>query len=175
MHQLKAAVIAAGVGLGAAVLAAQSPAAPSTATSQPSTTSSSASRAQGTTSGERVTLTGCIERADQLTPTGASTPGATVDSQDFVLMKADESGATAAERPGTVGTAGSVGPLYRLVGDEGQLNPHVGQKVEVTGTRESTDAANAASQAANATNPTAARAPRLTVESIKVLADACPH
>jgi hypothetical protein len=134
---------------------------------------SSTSRAAGSTAGERVTLIGCVERADQLTP--SATTAETADSQSFVLMKADAAGATASERPAAVGTSGGVGPMYRLVGKTSDLNTHVGQKVEVTGTRDVSEAANAAAQAANATNPTAAHAPRLRVESVKMLAETCPH
>jgi hypothetical protein len=142
-----------------AVLAAQTP--------------SSNARAAGSTAGERVTLIGCIERADQLTP--SATTAETADSQSFVLMKADAAGATASERTAAVGTSGEVGPMYRLVGKTSDLNMHVGQKVEVTGTRDMSDAANAAAQAANATNPSALKAPRLRVESIKLMAETCPR
>ncbi|HEY7170834.1 MAG TPA: hypothetical protein VH417_08300 [Vicinamibacterales bacterium] len=156
-HQLVAATAAAV--LWTAVLAAQAP--------------SPSARAAGSTAGERVTLVGCIERADQLTP--VATTAETADSQSFVLMKADAAGATASERAAAVGTSGGVGPMYRLVGKTSELNTHVGQKVEVTGTREASDAANAAAQAANATNPTAANAPRLRVESVKMVAETCPR
>jgi hypothetical protein len=124
--------------------------------------------------GERVTLIGCVDRADQFNPTG-STVGATVSSQEFVLIKADEAGATASERRSTVGTSGSVGPMYRLQGKESDLNNQVGHKVELTGTRATSDAQNADAQAANATNPSWARAPRITVESIKMIAETCPR
>jgi hypothetical protein len=127
----------------------------------------------GTTAGERVTLTGCIERADQLTP--SATTATTADSQSFVLIKADEAGVTASEPAGAVGTSGAIGPMYRLVGQNSDLNPHVGQKVEITGVRNASDRANAAAQAANATNPSAANAPSVRVESVKMLAATCPR
>jgi len=90
-------------------------------------------------------------------------------------MKADAAGASAAEPSSAVGTSGGIGPMYRLVGRPSDLNTHVGQKVEVIGTREVSDAANAAAQAANATNPSAANAPRVRVESIKLLAETRPR
>jgi hypothetical protein len=156
-QQLAAATVAAA--LCSTVLAAQAP--------------SSSARAAGSTAGERVTLTGCIERADQLTPAGTSAE--TADSQSFVLMKADAAGASASEPAGAVGTSGAIGPMYRLVGKASDLNTHVGQKVEVTGTREASDAANAAAQTANASNPSASNAPRVRVESVKMLAETCPR
>jgi hypothetical protein len=137
-------------------------------------TTSSPARAAGSTAGERVTLIGCVERADQLT-SAAGASAETADSQSFVLMKADAAGASASERSAAVGTSGAIGPMYRLVGKASDLNTHVGQKVEVTGTREASDAANAAAQAANATNPSAANAPRLRVESLRTLAETCPR
>jgi hypothetical protein len=156
-HHLAAATAAAV--LCSAVLAAQAP--------------SSSARAAGSTAGERVTLVGCIERADQLTPVG--TTAGTADSQSFVLMKADAAGASASEPAGVVGTSGAVGPMYRLVGKASDLNLHVGQKVEVTGTRDASDAANAAAQAANATNLSADKAPPLRVETVRTLAETCPR
>ena len=159
MRRVHVAAVGAAALLCSTVLTAQAP--------------NSSPRAAGNTAGERVTLTGCIERADQLTPAGTSAE--TADSQSFVLMKADATGASASETRSAVGTSGAVGPMYRLVGKASDLNTHVGQKVEVTGTREASDAANAAAQAANATNPSAANAPRLRVESVKMLAETCPR
>src|SRR5690242_12314167 len=72
---------------------------------------------QTTPSTDKVTVTGCVERADQVTPTGSSL-GTTVDSLDFVLMKAKE-GSTA-ETAATSGSTSSehaappAGPMYRL-------------------------------------------------------------
>lgn len=126
---------------------------------------------RGTTASERLTVTGCVERADQLNPAGASTFGTTIDSMSFVLMKAEPSNTP--DTPVAVGTSGSIGPLYRLDADADQLNPHVGQKVEVIGTRAGTTVDDAAAQAANAANPSSAHAPVLKVESIKVLAETC--
>jgi hypothetical protein len=138
---------------------------------------SSGAPQRGATASEPVTVIGCVERADQFNPSGASTLGTTLDSMDFVLVKAGEAGATASEPASAVGTAGTIGPMYRLIGDGSDganLNERVGQKVEITGTREGTDIDNAAAQAANATNPSAQNAPRLRVQSIKTLAESCP-
>lgn len=136
---------------------------------------SSGATQQGSTAGERVTLTGCVGRADQFNPSGAGPVGTTLDSMDFVLIKADEAGATASEPASAVGTSGSIGPMYRLIGDASEINPHVGQKVELTGVRQSSDVENAAAQAANANNPSAYNAPRVRVESIKTVMGTCPR
>jgi hypothetical protein len=65
--------------------------------------------------------------------------------------------------------------MYRLLGQNSDLNPHVGHKVEITGVRAASDRANAAAQAANATNPSASNAPSVRVESVKMLAATCPR
>jgi hypothetical protein len=139
--------------------------------------------AQKPSNADRVTVTGCIERADQLSASGGSTIGTTVDSLDFVLIKADaQSGSSSASRQatptGTSGTSGaasaSVGPMYRLEAEVEDLNPHVGHRVEIVGTREATAAAAGAAQA-DAANPHPSTAPRLHVESVKMLSESCPR
>jgi len=136
--------------------------------------------AQPNAAGEKVTVTGCVERADQVTPAG-STAGTSVDSLDFVLMKAPDAtsasaagSATAKSEASATGTSGSAGmPLYRLQAETGKLNPHVGHKVEITGMRDA--AGQSASQTPGAANATAtgANAPHLRVESVKMLAESC--
>src|SRR5262249_61315942 len=51
---------------------------------------------------EKITITGCVERADQMAGAGASTLGTTVDSMSFVLVNIPPSGTA-----GTSGTAGA--------------------------------------------------------------------
>jgi hypothetical protein len=115
----------------------------------------------------QVTITGCVERADQLNPAG-STAAATVDSLDFVLVEA------APEGSGTkpIGTTGSTSTdtkrsMYRLDGDTSAINSHVGHKVEVVGTV-------AEPQSSTVKEPeSAANAPKMKVSSIKMLASTC--
>ena len=119
--------------------------------------------AKGTDS--RVTVSGCVERADQAAGNTATT---TVDSLEFVLIKSQP------EKPtGTTGTAtadASAAPtsdrMYRLDGRVDELNPHVGQKVEISGTV-------AEMPTAPAGTSSATTAPRLKVESIKTLSPTC--
>jgi hypothetical protein len=113
-----------------------------------------------------MTVTGCVERADQLASPGAQTT--TVDSQHFVLIRAQEGSGSTAAAATPRATAGSVGPMYRLVVDAKKLNPHVGHKVEVTGTL-----ASAANPEARSTEPSASTAPMLTVQSVKMLSETC--
>ena len=122
----------------------------------------------------KITLTGCVERADQVASAGAS--AATVDSLSFMLINASKDGAAASSRPEAVGTSGTAGAAakeakgetYRLDAEVAKLNPHVGHKVEVTGVVDSAAGAPAASAA-----PSRDDAPRIKVETVKMLAETC--
>ena len=127
----------------------------------------STNRATNRTIPERITLTGCVERADQVS---AATVGTTVDSLSFVLIKATKG--TAADSR-TVATGGrpaeaNRGNTYRLDADVDTLNPHVGHKVEITGTvtenRPQADAADPSS---------ASNAPKVKVSQVKMIAETC--
>jgi len=118
---------------------------------------------------KRVTVSGCVERADQVTPNDTTT---TVDILSFVLIKPMAEKAT-----GTTGTAtadaaranaNSDPRLYRLDGTVDQLNPHVGQKVEIIGS-----VAEAPTEPKGTVSP--ANVPRLKVESVKMLSATCPR
>jgi hypothetical protein len=171
------------VGFAAAAMAAQT-----------STTPQSANQSSNE---RRVTVTGCLTAAppSATDTTGAATAGSTgttgtagtagaagaasaADStQRFMLTNATTasgtdttgsaatSGTTAAEPTGTSGSASS----YRLIANPTALGPHVGKKLELTGTIESGSSA-APSSSASAAD---ANAPLLRVESGKVLAASC--
>jgi hypothetical protein len=115
-----------------------------------------------------ITLTGCVERADQVA--GNVTTATTVDSLSFVLIKATKGTAAEARPTGTGGTQSNSesGSMYRLVAETSKLNPHVGHKVEVTGTL---DAASAPTGSTDSTS--AANAPSLRVESVKMVSETC--
>jgi hypothetical protein len=109
---------------------------------------------------EKITITGCVERADQVR--GADTAGTTTDSLHFVLVSMPSGEA--------VGTSGSTSAKaadkgYRLDGDEKQLNPHVGHKVEITGVVDEAAATSASASAANG--------PMVKVQSVKMIAETC--
>ena len=141
-------------GLGVALVGAQS-------ASQPSQSGASKS----------ITVTGCIQKAEQA-PTGtAGTSGTTrpaASETKFLLTSA------AMSPTGTSGTAGSAAPStavaseYRLDADDAKLTPHVGHKVEITGTPEQ------ASSVTQAPSASAANAPKLKVDNVKMLATSCP-
>ena len=111
-----------------------------------------------------VTFSGCIEKAPS---DAAAAPAAGAASTTFILTNASPAGS------GAVGTAGSAKPAakYRLDADEAKISPHVGHKVEVTGTVDE--------QPAPASSPSGAAAsggagPKFKVESVKMVAAACP-
>jgi hypothetical protein len=120
-------------------------------------------------SATHVTISGCIERADEV-PIDAS--ATTVDSLTFVLITAASASASPASTTpvATTGTteSGTLGRTYRLDAPVDRLNPHVGHKVEVTGNLE--DAPTEPAGAGSPSNP-----PRLRVETVKMLDATCPR
>jgi hypothetical protein len=116
-----------------------------------------------------ITVSGCIQRATHA-PTGTSgTAGAAAENDaKFTLTNASLS------TTGTTGTAGSMPPStavaseYRLDADDAKLTPHVGHKVEISGTVEQA-ASSTPSSASSAAN-----APKLKVDAVKMIASTCP-
>jgi hypothetical protein len=119
-------------------------------------------------SAKTVTVTGCVQQAQQA-PTGtAGTAGATRGTNEtkFLLTSAALSTTSTAATPAPATTA--VASEYRLDADDAKLTPHVGHKVEIAGTVE---------QASSTTQPpaaSAANAPKLKVDTVKMLAATCP-
>ena len=122
--------------------------------------------ANRTTPGE-ITITGCVERADQVS--APVTAGTTVDSLSFVLIRATKGTAADARAAGTSGTQASTekDSMYRLDAEVSKLNAHVGHKVEVTGTLVA-----AIDSTVKSTDPSAS-APRLKVDRVKMLSETC--
>jgi len=118
------------------------------------------------TSAKTITVTGCVNRSQQ-TPTGTTgTSGATSKETKFVLTNASLS---------TTGTSGATAPPataiaseYRLDSDDAKLTPQIGHKVEIMGTVEQPTSAEQKPPAS------AANAPTLKVDSVKMLSTTCP-
>jgi len=147
-------------------LAAQNP--PTTPPSQTSTRDSAS---------KNITVTGCLQKAPSgaTGTTGSSTSSTSSRSSSmtdakFVLTSAS-AGAT-----GTSGTTSStaVASEYRLDADDAKLTPHVGHKVEITGTVDQTTSATSPSQPPTASASSAANSPKLKVDSVKMVAATCP-
>jgi len=127
-------------------------------------------------------MTGCVERADQVSQAGGGPVASTADSLDFVLTHAELADSPHPVAPAPTGTSGTatgsaskgngIGSMYKLDVRIDAINPHVGHHVEITGTREPS-ATEATPPSANAVNPSAANAPVIKVESMKMLAETC--
>jgi hypothetical protein len=162
----------------------QSPAAPAI-TPPPGTTASpqapadaadqSVAKAAAT---DTVTLEGCIQRSVQApsataTAGAVGTAGTTASGGPFLLANAMKSTSTPGAAAGTSGASAASAAIvstYRLDADDSKLSPHVGHKVEITGTIEDR-AETAASPSSSAA--TAVSSPKLKVENVRMLAEAC--
>lgn len=123
----------------------------------------------------RITVSGCVERADQVAT--ASPTGQTVDtdSLSFVLMRVTP-GRESATAPAPVATSGAsgssqpaTGPAYWLDAAKDTLNSHVGHEVEVQGTV----VTGVTSRPSGSEALSLANAPRLKVDAIKMIGDTC--
>ena len=126
------------------------------------TTTPAQPKSSTTASSEKITVTGCVERADQMNGAG-TTVGTTIDSLHFVLVNMPT---------GPVGTSGATGAAapamdkgYRLDGDVDALNEHVGHKVEITGFVDAPAATNGPATSVNG--------PMVKVQTIKMLSETC--
>jgi hypothetical protein len=153
---------------------APTPAPQPPATAQPPTTAPSQS-----SEGHRITVAGCLQTSPPApTGTSGSTSSAPADGATakpdaagdakFVLANAVPSAADASP----TGSNSSTPRTYRLIANEAALNPHVGKKLEITGTVDEQDSA-APPAASDSSAPSAASAPKLRVEAGKVLAEPC--
>lgn len=152
-------------------------------TPQSETTPSTAPPSRATSSTDKVTMTGCLERADQASAGGATgttgttgiagTATATAGAGGFILAKAAMAGKASTETgaPSSTEAAGASSSTYRLVGDDSALTSHVGEKVEIAGTIE--PAAAPLPSPREATTAAAPAARMLMVSSVKTIAANC--
>jgi hypothetical protein len=112
-----------------------------------------------------ITVSGCIEKAATGTTGTTGASGAMSDETKFVLKNAMASSSAAGTTAGTASEATAVAKEYRLDADEAKLSPHVGHKVEITGTP---------AKAAGAAESSAASAPKLKVDKVKMVSTTCP-
>lgn len=143
---------------------------------------------------ESIIIVGCVQRADQAvtgtsgskssaaaapTQGAAGTSGSTM-TDTFLLTNVTTGGSAASAQTGTAGsTAGSqnaVASSYRLDSDESKLSPHVGHKVEIIGVVENAAPASATSpRSSSPSTPSASAlsAPRVKVETVRMIAANC--
>lgn len=118
-----------------------------------------------------LTLTGCMQRRTPTSsgPVGtAGTVGGNTPDAAFVLTNVMD----------VTAPAGAPAPdaTYRLEAEDGKLSPHVGHKVEITGKLDA--AAGGATPSARSQigeSSASAEAPRIKVDSVKMLASSCPQ
>ena len=108
----------------------------------------------------KVTITGCLERSTESVATNAR----------FMLNNIVPN---APSMTAMVGTSGSEkapkASSYRLDGDDSKLSPHLGHKIEITGTVEDRPM----SAGTPAASGWATEAPKLKVETVKMIASSC--
>ncbi|HEY7171492.1 MAG TPA: hypothetical protein VH417_11640 [Vicinamibacterales bacterium] len=140
---------------------------------------------------QKITVTGCLKAAPSAGSSAAATSGApgtatagttgttgaaapTDADAKFVLADASVSPAKAdtGSAPGAPAAAGTSSAAatqtYQLVANGAALAPHVGKKLELTGT-----VVDRAASTSTASTPAAAAGPSLQVESGKVIAASC--
>ena len=131
---------------------------------------SSANAAAGGTA-HQVTVTGCIERADSV-PSSPTAPG-DPDSLQYVLVRPNPEQSNSEAPTAATGTTGQSRVMYRLSGDQQKLNPHVGHKVEITGSPSAITPPAAAASGATAIMPASGNAPGLVVQSVRMIDASC--
>jgi hypothetical protein len=110
---------------------------------------------------KKVTITGCLERSKESVAT----------NDRFVLNNIVPN---APAMTGTAGTSGSEkapkATSYRLDGEDSKLSPHIGHKVEITGTVEERSMSTTGTPGASGS---ASEAPKFKVETVKMIASSC--
>lgn len=144
---------------------------------------SGSAAAQLPRNGERVTVQGCLSRAERNGSLGGSIVGTTASPNTapveanlqtpvdaYLLNEATLSGAGASPTGRAVGTSGQESmTTYGLIGREAELERHQGARLEVVGTVVPA----ASSERGPGGAATASGARRLQIESFKVLAERC--
>ena len=132
------------------------------------TTPQSGSSSSATT----ITVTGCIQLAPAGTTTSGTTGATSASETKFVLNHA--AAASSASPTGTSGTtpSTSVASTYRLNADDAKLTPHVGHKVEISGTVDAKATMTSPDSSASS-SMSSANGPTLKVETVKMIASSC--
>jgi pyruvate/2-oxoglutarate dehydrogenase complex dihydrolipoamide acyltransferase (E2) component len=120
---------------------------------------------------KKITVTGCVGKAQQAATGTTGATGATASAKETKFVLSDASMSSSA-KAGTADTAAApsttaIASEYKLDADDAKLTPHVGHKVEITGTVEESKGPTQAPAAS------AANAPTLKVDNLKMVAASC--
>jgi hypothetical protein len=152
----------------AAVLGAQSPTQGAPGAASPQAPARSAAQAAQPVN---LSVEGCVQRGPLAPSTPSGAVGTTGSAASFIL-------ASASKPVGTSGAADAssvaIAKTYRLDAEDSKLSPHVGHKVEITGTVDSA----MERSSGPATSPDAplagiSNAPKLKVDTVKMIATNC--
>ena len=118
---------------------------------------------------KKITVTGCVAKAQAAATgtTGATGAAASAKETKFVLSDASMSSSATAGAAAAAPPATAIASEYKLDADDAKLTPHVGHKVEITGT---------VAEAKGPTQPpaaSAANAPTLKVDNLKMVSPSC--
>jgi hypothetical protein len=123
---------------------------------------------------EQVTIIGCVV---DTTPDPSAT-GTTATSTRYKLTNArpgSSAGSTDAAAAATSGTGTSekAGGTYRLSGDDSTIRPEVGHLVEILGVIEDPGTTSSSTTAATGTSGSVDLAPKMKVQTIRMIAAQC--
>ena len=121
------------------------------------------------TPGAQVTVIGCVQPSDQSTQAPAAT------DTKYTLTHAKPGTSNSGQPTGTTGnsTEPSAASTYRLDAPDAKLSPEVGHQVEIVAIVAEPDTA-ASSGAAGSANSSAS-APKLQVQTVRMIAMTCPE
>jgi len=128
--------------------------APPSAGGDPAADPQSQTRSATAAKSDTVTVEGCIQKGSASSATG--TTGTTGSSANAFML-------TSAMKPATSKDTAPVASSYRLDAADSKLSPHVGHKVEISGTVDQASASGSPSSAA----------PTLKVDNVKMIAATC--
>jgi hypothetical protein len=151
-----------------------------------SSSTSSTSRQSSSTAADHITVTGCLQRDTMGSPAGATgTSGSTsasTSASGFVLNVSPSSSSTGSTAGGTTaggttaGTSGTSASSYKLDSDDAKLSPHVGHKVEITGTLDKAMSSSSSTAPSGSTSSaSSSMSPKLKVDSVRMIASSCSN
>jgi hypothetical protein len=150
-----------------------------------SSSASSTTRQSSSTAADHITVTGCLQRDTMSSSAGAtgtsgSASASTTSASGFVLNVSPSSSSTGSTAGGTTaggttaGTSGTSASSYKLDSDESKLSPHVGHKVEITGTLDKSTSSSTA-PSGSTSSASSSMSPKLKVDSVRMIAASCSN